>query len=145
MRLWSIHPCYLDVKGLVALWREGLLAQEVLLGNTRGYKNHPQLIRFRNSANPAGAIAVYLRHVADEADNRGYLFDRSRIVKKNYHGKIMVTEGQIEYEFRHLLRKLKERSPELYKKHKTASGIRLHPMIQKKSGDVEPWEIRGDE
>jgi Pyrimidine dimer DNA glycosylase len=145
MRLWSIHPCYLDVKGLVALWREGLLAQKVLLGNTRGYKNHPQLIRFRNSANPAGAIAVYLRHVADEADNRGYLFDRGRIVKKNYHGKIMVTEGQIEYEFRHLLRKLKERSPELYKKHKTASGIRLHPMMQKKGGDVEPWEIRGDE
>jgi len=30
MRLWSLHPRYLDAKGLVALWREGLLAQKVL-------------------------------------------------------------------------------------------------------------------
>ncbi|WP_368086417.1 pyrimidine dimer DNA glycosylase/endonuclease V [Nitrosomonas sp. Nm34] len=26
MRLWSIHPKYLDAKGLLALWREGLQA-----------------------------------------------------------------------------------------------------------------------
>lgn len=31
MRLWSIHPCYLDSKGLIALWRESLLAQACLL------------------------------------------------------------------------------------------------------------------
>lgn len=37
MRLWSIHPRYLDTKGLVALWRETLLlAQAVLFGNTKG-------------------------------------------------------------------------------------------------------------
>ena len=77
MRLWSIHPKYLDAKGLVALWREGLLAQNVLLGNTKGYKNHPQLIRFKNSENPYGAIAEYLRYVVNEADNRGYNFNRS--------------------------------------------------------------------
>jgi hypothetical protein len=144
MRLWSVHPCYLDVKGLVALWREGLLAQKVLLGNTRGYRNHPQLTRFRDTSNPAGAIAVYLRHVADEADRRGYRFDRGKISKKRFKGKISVTDGQIEYEFRHLLAKLKERSPELYKKHKAASGIRLHPIIQKVSGDIEPWEKIGN-
>jgi hypothetical protein len=28
---------------LVAVWREGLLAQAVLQGKTNGYKNHPQL------------------------------------------------------------------------------------------------------
>jgi hypothetical protein len=134
----------MDVKGLAALWREGLLAQKVLQGDTAGYKNHPQLMRFKATDNPAGAIAVYLRHVADEADRRGYRFDRGKISKKRFRGKISVTGGQIEYEFRHLLAKLKERSPELYKKHKAASGIRLHPIIQKVSGDIEPWERIGD-
>ena len=43
MRLWSIHPRYLDSMGLVALWREALLAQAVLRGETKGYKFHPQL------------------------------------------------------------------------------------------------------
>ncbi|HEU5178767.1 MAG TPA: pyrimidine dimer DNA glycosylase/endonuclease V, partial [Burkholderiales bacterium] len=32
MRLWSLHPKYLDARGLVALWREALLAQAVLRG-----------------------------------------------------------------------------------------------------------------
>ena len=43
MRLWSLHPKYLDKLGLLGLWRESLLAQKVLLGKTKGYKNHPQL------------------------------------------------------------------------------------------------------
>jgi hypothetical protein len=30
MRIWSLHPKYLDSKGLVALWRESLLAKNVL-------------------------------------------------------------------------------------------------------------------
>ena len=85
MRLWSIHPCYLDAKGLVALWREGLLAQNVLIGNTKGYKNHPQLIRFKNTNNPLGAIACYLRDVVDEADKRGYNFNRNKIVNNKKH------------------------------------------------------------
>jgi hypothetical protein len=142
MRLWSIHPCYLDTKGLVALWREGLLAQNVLLGNTKGYRNHPQLTRFRNTDNPVGAIAVYLKHIADEADKRGYRFDRNRIDKKRFNGKIAVTSGQIEYEFTHLSGKLKKRSPELYEKHKTVDNISLHPMMHKLTGGVEPWERR---
>jgi hypothetical protein len=36
MRLWTLHPKYLDARGLVALWREALLAQKVLRGATRG-------------------------------------------------------------------------------------------------------------
>lgn len=142
MRLWSIHPCYLDPKGLVALWREGLLAQKVLMGNTKGYKNHPQLRRFRDTGNPVGAIAVYLRHIADEADTRGYSFDRGRISRKRFNGKITVTSGQIKYEFRHLSDKLKERSPELYRKYKEAAKIKHHPMMKKVSGNIENWEKR---
>ncbi|MEN6399799.1 MAG: pyrimidine dimer DNA glycosylase/endonuclease V, partial [Rectinema sp.] len=29
MRLWTLHPQYLDQKGLTAAWREGLLAKKV--------------------------------------------------------------------------------------------------------------------
>ena len=60
MRLWSIHPKYLDRQGLIALWREALLAQAVLSGKTRGYRNHPQLERFRNHPAPLSAISLYL-------------------------------------------------------------------------------------
>jgi hypothetical protein len=80
MRLWSLHPNYLDSKGLVALWREGLLAQRVLQGMTRGYRKHPQLIRFQNTKIPNRAISCYLSHIATEADNRNYHFDRLKIV-----------------------------------------------------------------
>ncbi|MFN3505685.1 MAG: pyrimidine dimer DNA glycosylase/endonuclease V, partial [Caldimicrobium sp.] len=60
MRLWSIHPMYLDARGLVALWREALLARKVLIGETSGYRNHPQLVRFKRSASPLDAINRYL-------------------------------------------------------------------------------------
>lgn len=141
MRLWSLHPALLDVKGLVALWREGLLAQHVLLGKTRGYKNHPQLTRFKNSPNPPGAIATYLREVADEADRRGYNFDRSKIVNRRTSMQIPVTRGQLDYEFSHLLAKLALRAPDQYEQLQSARRIRLHPLFRKVPGDIEDWEI----
>ena len=141
MRIWSIHPVYLDSKGLVALWREGLLAQNVLLGNTKGYKNHPQLIRFKNSDNPAGAIAEYLKFIVDEADIRGYNFTRSKIADHKLNEKINVTSGQIEYEFQHLLNKLKTRNLELYKNFKKVKKIKTHPLFNTVNGNVENWEI----
>jgi hypothetical protein len=140
MRLWSIHPGYLDAKGLVGLWREGLLAQNVMLGNTKGYKNHPQLARFKSTNNPIGAIASYLRYVADEADKRGYNFNRRKIVNRRIKNQVPVTSGQVDYEFKHLLGKLKERNPDLYKHLKTTHRIKVHPVFQKIKGDVEDWE-----
>lgn len=142
MRIWSIHPCYLDTKGLVALWREGLLAQKVLQGDTVGYTNHPQLTRFKETDNPVGAVADYLRYVAQEADNRGYNFDKSKIVKSICKEKIPVTLGQVEYEFAHLLGKLKQRSPDLYIRLSKIMEIEVHPKFEKISGDVENWEVR---
>src|SRR5665213_874155 len=56
MRLWTLHPRYLDAQGLVAAWREALLAQKVLEGATRGYTRHPQLIRFQSHPKPLEAI-----------------------------------------------------------------------------------------
>jgi Pyrimidine dimer DNA glycosylase len=141
MRLWSIHPSYLDAKGIVALWRESLLAQKVLSGLTTGYKNHPQLIRFKNTVNPVGAISSYLRCVADEADHRGYNFDRSKIAKKYYRRTIPVTKGQLDYEFAHLLAKLKQRDPDLYAELCKVKRIKLNPVFSMVGGDVESWEV----
>jgi len=141
MRLWSIHPAYLDAKGLVALWREGLLAQSVMLGKTKGYKHHPQLIRFRATVNPVGAIASYLRFVVDEAVNRAYRFDRSRIANKRYSGRIPIAMGQITYEFSHLLGKLKTRDPELYAQLIKLKRIEVHPLFCEVGGGMEDWEI----
>jgi len=140
MRLWSIHPEYLDAKGLVALWREALLAQNVLLGNTKGYKKHPQLKRFKNSGNPLGAIAYYLRSIIDEADRRGYNFNKSKIVNKRIKSRMSVTNGQVEYEFKHLLGKLNERDQDLYHQLKTVKKIKVNPTFKKIRGNVEDWE-----
>lgn len=141
MRLWSIHPEYLDAKGLVALWREALLAQAVLQGKTSGYTNHPQLIRFKETKNELGAIASYLRYVHQESENRGYKFDKNKIQKRRMNKKISVNKGQIEYEFTHLLRKLKQRDAKLYGKLKNTKVIKLHPLFVEKSGEIEDWEV----
>ena len=79
MRIWSLHPSLLDRRALVACWRETLLAQKVLRGLTRGYTNHPQLIRFRAHPQPLEAVAADLCGLADEADARGYSFNRALI------------------------------------------------------------------
>ncbi|CAH1385339.1 pyrimidine dimer DNA glycosylase/endonuclease V [Candidatus Nitrotoga sp. M5] len=141
MRLWSIHPGYLDSKGLVALWREGLLAQNVLLGKTKGYKNHPQLSRFKNADNSEAAIASYLRCVADEADKRNYKFDRDKISKNSECSRLQVTEGQLEYEFKHLLNKLKVRDPSRHEELKSIKQIETHPLFTKTEGGIEEWEV----
>ncbi len=141
MRLWTLHPKYLDSKGLVALWRETLLAQKVLLGQTRGYRNHPQLIRFRQTRNPVGAVASYLRVVAVEAQRRGYNFDRSKIVNKRYRGRILVTRGQVAYEREHLAHKLQQRAPQLLEPLGESGEIELHPLFEQVDGEVEAWEV----
>lgn len=141
MRLWSIHPHYLDAKGLVALWREGLLAQNVLLGKTKGYQNHPQLHRFKNSKNPVGAIASYLRKVVAEANQRGYQFDQNKIVNRRLQGTLAVTQGQLSYEFQHLLKKLQTRDSERHQQWKMVKHIAPHPLFEEVIGGVEVWEI----
>jgi len=146
MRLWSIHPKYLDSKGLVAVWREGLLAQNVLLDRTTGSTNHPQLIRFRHTNHPLPAIASYLQSVADEAECRGYHFNKNKIADLIFDQHIDVTNGQIRYEFEHLLGKLAIRNPVLYQKLKNITDIKLHPLFKLVPGEIEAWEIskKGD-
>jgi hypothetical protein len=140
MRLWSIHPRYLDPQGLVALWREALLARAVLRGKTAGYRRHPQLQRFLAHAAPRSAISAYLGEIHLESLRRGYAFDRSKIGPLRPVEPIAVTRGQIEHEWAHLLRKLSLRSPEHYRRWRQLRSPRCHPLIRPCAGAVEPWE-----
>jgi len=141
MRLWTLHPRHLDAVGLVALWREALLAQAVLLGRTRGYTRHPQLQRFLAAAEPAACIGRYLRIVADEATSRDYAFDRARIVTADDPGEpIAETEGQLLYEWEHLGRKLRHRSPVWYREHVAGARPTSHPLFRIVPGAVRDWE-----
>jgi len=141
VRLWSLHPKHLDARGLVALWREGLLAQKVLQGKTVGYRNHPQLIRFRETANPVGAIAEYLRVVQKEATLRGYSFDASKIAAKRTAIRIPVNAGQVRYEWQHLRKKLAVRDSKWLASLKSVPP-EAHPLFRIVAGVVEAWEKR---
>lgn len=167
MRIWSLHPSLLDRRALVACWRETLLAQKVLRGLTRGYTNHPQLIRFRAHPQPLEAVAAYLFGLADEADARGYSFNRALIgageegASENGAGKnsadksenpyasvarIPVPLGQLEYELAFLRHKVAGRDPEWehqLRERLTARGelaACAHPLFEVVPGSIEPWE-----
>lgn len=140
MRLWSLHPKYLDPQGLVALWREALLAQAVLRGDTRGYRSHPQLERFKNHATPLVAISVYLQGVHAEAVARGYAFDKGRIRIAAEPASLVVTSGQLDFEWIHLMNKLRTRNSALYQKWQETITPEPHPMFAVRAGPVESWE-----
>ena len=143
MRIWSLHPKYLDAKGLVALWRETLLAKHVLEGKTRGYKNHPQLLRFKASPKPLSAIHTYFAPVFEEALARGYQFDSAKFKKQSASQKLKVTRGQIQFEWQHLLNKLKTRDPQRYLKLQGIKRPICHPLFYRVGGKMEEWE-KGD-
>jgi hypothetical protein len=166
MRIWSLHPKYLDSKGLTALWRETLLGKHVLENKTKGYKNHPQLIRFKKYPDPLFAINFYLREIYLEAKNRNYNYDKNKFdfslfKKLKYSEKIFVNTEQVEYEIKHLLKKLKVRDAKKYKELNTElkkvkelkiknknpnqkegqSILEIHPLFKIKIGGIEEWEI----
>jgi len=139
MRLWTLHPRYLDRQGLLALWREGLLARAVLCGKTRGYRHHLQLQRFIAHATPVPAIDAYLAVVCDEATRRGYTFDRGKLGPRSKVARITVGTGQVAYEWEHLLRKLAVRTPALAAQWKGATP-ECHPLFVVRDGPIETWE-----
>ncbi len=139
MRLWSLHPKYLDRQGLTAVWREGLLAQAVLRGETKGYKNHPQLERFRATSDPLGAIGRYLFAIAQEAESRKYSFDMKKIIVCEQIS-LPVTHGQIAYEWQHLLHKLSIRSYERFIHYQQLTTPVTHPMFYCIQGGIASWE-----
>lgn len=141
MRIWSLHPKYMDSKGLVALWRETLLAKQVLEGRTKGYLNHPQLNRFRQADHSIDAVNLYLETVYHEAVSRGYKFNREKIGTVSNQVMLTVTIGQLKYEAAHFLKKLKKRDPARYIEFSGEKKIEPHPLFSVIEGEIEPWEI----
>lgn len=138
MRLWSLDPALLDRAALVACWREGLLAQAVLRGATRGYRNHPQLDRFKALPDPVAGVATFLHALADEAGRRGYRFDRTRlVVDADPALALTVTSGQLAYELAHLRAKVTVRDPGWLPR---LDAARPHPLFTVVDGPIEPWE-----
>jgi len=142
MRIWSVHAKYLDTKGLLAVWRESLLAKKVLEGNTKGYKNHPQLNRFRAVNHPLDAINHYLSEIYKEAQARKYCFDKTKITDGFQPVSLHVTKGQLQYEMAHLLRKLAVRDLERFRQYQHIQIIEPVPLFEIVEGDVEPWEVQ---
>lgn len=140
MRIWSLHPSYLDTKGLVALWRETLLAKHVLEGRTKGYTHHPQLIRFKNSKDPLCTINFYLNEVRNEALLRNYNFNSSKIGPFS-KCELNVTAGQVAFELIHLKRKLENRDLNKLSELNLLQSFELHPLFKMVPGEIEPWEI----
>lgn len=140
MRLWSLHPKYLDARGLVALWREALLAQAVLRGQTVGYRRHPQLERLRAHDAHLAAIAEYLRGVHAEAVRRGYRFAQERIGSARGCERLAVTRGQMRYEWGHLMAKMAQRDREAYDRLRHARNPQPHPLFRVVPGEIEWWE-----
>ena len=140
MRLWSVHPQYLDAKGLVACWRESLLAKAVLSGHTRGYRAHPQLIRFRSHQSPIAAMNRYLQALQEEAESRGYAFDKRKIAKVGTVKRIPITVGQARYEMSHLKRKLWKRDRKRFYAHRRIDTPKLHPLFRLVDGPMATWE-----
>jgi hypothetical protein len=144
MRLWSIHPKYLDWVGLGALWRESLLAREVLRGNTKGWKNHPQLNRLKTHETPLLAIEYYLQIIFEESLKRGYKYNstkiRSELTKVK---KTNITLGQLKYEFKLLMIRTEKRTPDWYEKliKMEISNPEPHPLFIVEEGKPELWEI----
>lgn len=140
MRLWSLHPQYLDRQGLVALWREALLAKAVLYGRTRGYTRHPQLERFIGHPHPRWAINAYLAAVHDEATRRGYAFDQSKVGPVRVIEPVAVSSGQLSVEWLHLQRKLAVRSPSWLAEWADVTSPACHPLFRRRHGPVASWE-----
>ena len=140
MRLWTVHPRYLDAAGLVALWREALLARAVLRGRTAGYRHHPQLVRFREQDRPVTCLNQYLAAVYDEALRRGYSFDRTKLARPSVPEHMEETRGQLDHEWDHLLAKLRRRQPDAYRRLSSLARPVPHPLFRIVPGTVRDWE-----
>lgn len=156
MRLWSIHPEYLDRAGLLGLWREALLAQQVLHGLSEGYKNHSHMQRFYAlpKEDAMQHMSDYLFYIWQEGKLRGYKLNVNNIKDpRNDEPHIMVvpdtlftvTSGQLALEYQILRMKVKERDPRHFERLQNFPTHKMwvpkpNPVFTLIHGKKEFWE-----
>ena len=127
--------------GLGAQWREGLLAQKVAEGKTKGWRNHPQLDRFKCHSKPMEAVGFYLKELHVESIKRSYKYNYSKILYPDAVVDLVnLTFGQLQYEFDLLQERLKVRTPEKYEKNTRIKKLQAHPLFNIVHGLPEKWE-----
>jgi hypothetical protein len=84
------------------------------------------------------SVAEFKLH--EESENRGYSFNKSKIGAARKPISISVTNGQMNYEWQHLMAKLKQRSPAVYEKWYKCKTIEPHPLFTVYAGEIEEWE-----
>jgi hypothetical protein len=147
-----LHPSYLDSKGLLACWREALLAKKVLQNKTNAYKHHPQLIRFKQQSDKINCIKSYLYELYKEAKCRNYNFDFDKICNRNnanfFKTNMTITDKQLEYEMKHLQKKLMKRDLKqytanlynVYDKNMNPENLNANQIFKVIEGEIEDWE-----
>ena len=139
MRLWSLHPRYLDPQG----WSrcgETLLARKVLRGETRGYRHHPQLQRFREARDPQSAIDAYLprstprrRRAATRSTRTSSMPTRAR----KDPGRARATRRA---RMGHLIAQARVAQPGAHVRWRELQRPRTHPSFRVVAGGVADWE-----
>jgi hypothetical protein len=119
-----------------------LLARKVLQRQTIGYKNHPQLDRFKAYLQPVAVINCYLYYVYEEAVRRGYNFDAGKLGAKQRCSKIPVTDRQLRYELNYLKTKLKLSDVKRYQEILAVKKPKARPLFKIVEGGIEVCERR---
>jgi hypothetical protein len=154
MRLWSIHPKYYDDSALARCIGEGLGGLRALCGLQKMHRNHPQLERFKKAAFCKHVLAeyIYCCHSESLVREKAYNFDFD-VMYDYLEGAVEgvnlpVTTGQIQYECKLLLAKMRSRSKggknrqyiELLRNDINRNQVELHPLFYAVPGPVESWE-----
>jgi hypothetical protein len=141
MRIWSIHPKYLDSKELLNLWNETIQAKNEFLTKFSGHFSNKQLERFLDLKNPLEAINSYMSSIYREAVKRDFSVDDS-FMDWDFDDSIQipVTAGQISHEISKLKSRLRERDEKKLQKLNGRTFLELHPIFYSVPGTIEEWE-----
>jgi len=82
-----------------------------------------------------------LHAIQEEATLRGYRFDATKIISYRRAAPIVVTCGQLEYEWGHLIAKLHVRDPSWLERFISLTLPQSHPLFQIVPGPVADWEV----
>ena len=144
MRLWTLHPKYLDAKGLVAAWREALLAQAVL-------RDRNDWLPKPSSTDPVPPLTLTgskYRVLSSRAACRGKpawvsVRPRKDRLPRGGRSRLKATLGQLGYEWKHLRAKLAIRDKAWLASLGRVARPDAHPTFRVVPGDVEDWEVGG--